>query len=55
MLIGIRDCGRNDFIYCQREGGHTIQQALEVTRPKEAGPKLFESIECPVWSPSTQQ
>lgn len=42
---GTRESGKNDSINCQREGGQTIHEALAVIRPKETGPKLFESIE----------
>lgn len=45
LLTGIRDFGKNDRIYCQREGGQTIKDALAVIKPKEIGPKLLESIE----------
>lgn len=55
MFSGIRDSGKNDLINCQREGGQTMQDALAVIKPNETGPKLLESIEWPVWSPSTQQ
>lgn len=42
-------------MYCQREGGQTIWEALAVTKPRDIGPNLFESIEWAELSPSTQQ
>lgn len=44
-LRGTRESGKNDSITCHLDGGQTMQEAFAVTRPKETGPKLFESIE----------
>ena len=32
-----------------------MEVALAVINPREIGPKVLESMERPIWSPSTQQ
>lgn len=41
----MRVLGISVAMYCQREGGQTMQDAFAVINPRETGPKLLESIE----------